>query len=279
MPNQDQAEYWDGRGGEHWVLEADRYNAMTGPLGDILIEAAGPKPGDSVLDIGCGMGATTLAAAERVGPDGEALGIDLSGPMLEVARKRAKEAGLSNVTFEKADAQVHPFEPDRHSLAISRFGVMFFDDAQAAFSNIGRSLRSGGRLAFVCWQGLFDNQWLAVPVMAALQHVPVPELGEPDSPGPFSLADPERVESLLAEAGLADVELEPIVRPLQVAETAADYVRFGKRSELGQTLMEGIDDETATAAWNAVEEAVAPFAQAEGVFLEGKAWLVQAVKP
>ncbi|HLG01741.1 MAG TPA: methyltransferase domain-containing protein, partial [Acidimicrobiia bacterium] len=189
MPNDEQAEYWDGPGGEHWVAEAYRYSRMTGPLGEVLVEAADPQPGERVLDVGCGMGATTLAAAERVLPGGSALGVDLSGPMLAVARERANRGGLTHVAFEQADAQVRPFDPGSFDLAISRFGVMFFDDPNAAFANLGRALRSGGRLEFVCWQGLFDNEWLAVPVAAALQHVPVPEMGEPGAPGPFSLAD------------------------------------------------------------------------------------------
>ena len=279
MPNDEQAEYWDGPGGEHWVAEADRYSRMTGPLGEVLVEAADPRPGERVLDIGCGMGATTLAAAERVLPGGSALGVDLSGPMLAVARERANRGGLTHVAFEQADAQVRPFDPGSFDLAVSRFGVMFFDDPNAAFANLGRALRSGGRLVFVCWQGLFENEWLAVPVAAALQHVPVPEMGEPGAPGPFSLADAGHVEALLTGAGFGDVALESVELPLRVGESVADFVEFGKHSDMGQTLMEGVDEATAHLAWSAVAEAVKPHATPDGLFLNGKSWLVRAVKP
>lgn len=279
MSNQEQAEYWDGPGGEHWIAEADRYTRMTAPVIEHLMGAARLQPGERVLDIGCGMGPTTFAAAERVGPEGSVVGVDLSGPMLAAARKQAEAAGLDHVRFEQADAQEYRFEPGASDVAISRFGVMFFEDPAAAFSNLASALRPGGRLAFSCWRDLFSNQWLAVPVTAALQHVPVPELGGPGSPGPFSLADADRVREILISAGFEGVTLDAVDLPLRVGSDAADFVEFGQHSDMGDVLMEGVDEPTRAKAWAAVAEAVKPYEREEGLLLDGSLWLVQAAKP
>src|SRR5207247_6258902 len=139
-----------------------------------------------VLDVGCGNGFTTRTAA-RLAHQGHALGVDLSAPMLECARRLADAEGLGNVRFAQGDAQVYAFDTGAFDVALSRFGMMFFADPRAAFTNIGGALRADGRLAFLCWQDAFANEWLAVPAGAALAHVPVPELGGA-GPGPFSLA-------------------------------------------------------------------------------------------
>ena len=277
MPNDEQAEYWDGAGGEHWVAEGDRYAAMTAPVAHRLFAAARLQAGHAVLDVGCGMGQTTLTAAEHVGPDGLAMGIDLSGPMLAVARERAQEAGF-DIHFEQADAQVHPLESQAFDVAISRFGVMFFDDPVAAFSNLASALRPGGRLVFACWRDLLSNEWLAVPVMAALQHVPMPELGESGAPGPFSLADPDRVREILESAGFDAISLDPVELPLRVGRDAADFVEFARHSDMGETLMKDVDEGVQAAAWAAVAEATQPYETDNGLMLGGSFWLAQAAR-
>src|SRR5205085_5408254 len=141
-------------------------------VGGAAMDAANLGSADSVLDVGCGCGSTTLALARRVGSSGRALGIDISAPMLEVARRRAREEGLSNASFEQADAQVHAFRQE-FDVLYSRFGVMFFDDPPLAFKNLHGAMRAGGRLAFVCWQALHKNPWMSVPMMAAFQHVTI----------------------------------------------------------------------------------------------------------
>src|SRR5688500_5072726 len=199
MPNVEQAEYWDGPGGEHWAADAERYDEINRRFGERIVSAVEARPGERVLDVGCGNGVLSLALARQVMPDGSVLGLDLSGPMLGEARRRAEAAGLDNVSFEQGDAQVAALPEASFNAAVSRFGVMFFEDPVAAFANIGRALRPDGRLVFACWQELLRNEWLVVPSAAALAFVPMPELGEPGRPGPFSLADPERVRSVLGD--------------------------------------------------------------------------------
>ena len=182
-PNAAQIENWDGPGGQHWVAEAERYDRMTGAFGERIIEAAAPRPGERVLDVGCGNGAVALAVSALVAPGGSVLGLDISGPMLGCARQRADAAGIASVSFRQGDAQVYPLPTASFDAVVSRFGVMFFDDPVAAFTNLGRALRPGGRIAFTCWRELAVNDWLMVPAGAALQHVPMPDLASRAPPG------------------------------------------------------------------------------------------------
>src|SRR5262249_15576542 len=177
-PNVSQIENWDGPGGQHWVAEAERYDRMTRSFGAQIIEAAAPRPGERVLDVGCGNGAVALAVSDLVAPSGSRAGLDIPGPRLAYARRRAEAAGIASVSFCKGDAQVYPLPQASFDAVVSRFGVMFFDDPVAAFANIGRALRPGGRLVFTCWRDLMVNDWLMVPAAAALQHVPMPDLGQ-----------------------------------------------------------------------------------------------------
>jgi ubiquinone/menaquinone biosynthesis C-methylase UbiE len=154
IANTEQAEHWNtGEGVAHWVDNQARYDRMNAPFAAMILGAAGLRPGGNVLDVGCGCGGTTLAAARLIAP-GQAVGLDLSGPMLARARADAGAAGLGNAMFLQGDAQVHPFGPERFAAVISRFGVMFFADPVAAFVNIRTATRPAGRLVFVCWQPL-----------------------------------------------------------------------------------------------------------------------------
>ena len=275
-PNASQIESWDGPGGQHWVAEAERYDRMTRSFGERIIEAAAPGPGEQVLDVGCGNGAVALAVSALVAPGGSVMGLDVSGPMLAYARRRAEQARIASVSFRQGDAQVYPLPRAGFDAVVSRFGVMFFDDPVAAFANIGRALRPGGRSAFTCWRDLIVNDWLMVPAGAALQCVPMPDLGQPGAPGPFSLADPERVHQVLRDAAFAQIALEEITRPMPMGSSADDVLAFMRGTEMAHVLMTGVDSGTAERAWAAVKAALQAHAEPGGITLAGTAWLVTA---
>ncbi|HZA86312.1 MAG TPA: class I SAM-dependent methyltransferase [Acidimicrobiales bacterium] len=278
MPNLEQADYWNGSGGEHWVEQQERYDQINRGFGDRVVEVLAPQSGERVLDVGCGNGILSLAIGPLVAPDGSVLGLDLSGPMLETATARADNAGLTNVKFERGDAQVHALPEAGFDGIVSRFGVMFFDDPHAAFANLARALRSGGRLAFACWQELLANEWLMVPAGAALAHVPMPDLGEPGEPGPFSLSDPDSVRSILEGTGLAEVGVEDFRCPMPMGSTVEDTVAFMQGTDMAATLMADVSEDVAAAAWDAVRAALAPYTGPDGVVLSGAAWIVTATE-
>lgn len=272
--NREQAELWNGDEGDHWVAHQQRYDQMLVPFTAQILDAVRLAPGETVLDVGCGCGATTRAAA---GVAGEALGLDLSAQMLDHARRLATAEGVANVRFEQGDGQAYPFEPARFDVALSRFGVMFFADPVAAFTNLAGSLRDGGRLVFTCWRALLENEWIMVPAGAALDHVPMPDLGEGDGGGPFSLAEAERIRQVLQAAGFGEVAVEPIDMPLRVGSDAADAADFMQGTSLGQQLLASASTEAATRAMAAVREVLRGYeTAADGVVLGSAGWLVSA---
>ncbi len=278
IANTEQAEAWNTEEGAHWASQQVRYDALNGAFTPPLLDGAAIAEGDVVLDIGCGNGQTTRAAAGRA-IRGRALGLDLSAPMLERARASAIAEGLTNVRFEQADAQVHPFEAAMFDVAISRFGVMFFADPPAAFANIGRALRPGGRLAFMCWQDLTSNEWLMATAGAALQHVPFPDLGPPGAPGPFSLADRGRIQQILDGAGFQDVAIDAVEKPMRLGDDADDAVGFLRGTGMARALLDDAEPAAAEHALEAVGEALRTHQQPNGVYLNGAAWLVAARRP
>ena len=268
-------EHWNGKAGNHWASEVDTYDRLLAGHLDVVIAAAALQPGERVLDIGCGSGATSLAAGRIVGPEGSVLGVDISGPMLERARERASAEGLDQVRFEQADAQTHQLDRDAFDVVISRFGVMFFEDPAAAFANIAAALRPGGRTAFVCWQDVFSNAWMGVPAMAVMQVVTLP-LPEPGAPGPFALADADRLRGILEGAGLRDVSVEPVALPMAIGTDAAAAAEFMRGSDLGSVLARNATPEQVDEAIGKVREALAPYETPDGVALDSSAWIVTA---
>ena len=281
-PNHDQtqyqAQYWNGPEANHWLVHEHRYERMGAPFTRLVLDAAAVARADRVLDIGCGTGSTTCAAA-RAADDGQALGVDIARPLLQRAQQRARHDGLTNVRFEHGDAQTHRLAPQGFDIAISRFGVMFFSDPTAAFANIARGLRPGGRLVVVCWQGLVDNEWITVPAGAAAPHIPPPPPGDPGSPGPFSLGDRQHLAAVLDAAGLVDVAIQPVTESLWLGRDVADTVEFFQASGFGQRLLQGVDPATSIRVMAAVEAALEPHLTGDGVRLGSRAWLVTARNP
>lgn len=276
-PNAEQITYWNQQAGPTWVAIQSFIDQQIRPLGHLAIERAALAPGTAVLDVGCGCGDTTIEIARRVAP-GEVLGIDISAPMLTRAAQQAKAAGVSP-RFELTDAQTHSFTAASFDVLFSRFGVMFFADPTAAFTNLRQALRVGGRLAFVCWQSMLDNPWMTVPMAAALQHLPPPPIPAPGAPGPFAFADPDHVHAILAGAGFRDVALESVRMTLTVGggreldETVDFLLRMGPAA---RALREADDPELTPLVAAAVREALAPYQTADGVKMDSASWVVTA---
>lgn len=276
--NQEQIRYWNEQGGPKWVLRQQQLDAQIHPLGLVALQRAAIQPGEHVVDIGCGCGQTSLDLAERVGPKGFVLGVDISQPMLNRARERQKELGVTNLEFLQADAQTHQFDREQFDVMFSRFGVMFFEDPAAAFRNVCTALRPTGRLTFVCWQALDKNDWARVPFKAALQHVPPPPPMAPGAPGPFAFADPERVRQILEGAGFTAIHCDSYATDLGMggATTVDDAVEFSLEIGPAARLLAEADLATRTRVAQTLREALSPYASAKGVHVPGAVWIVRA---
>jgi SAM-dependent methyltransferase len=276
--NQEQIRYWNEQGGPRWVQRQQQLDAQIHPLGLVAMQRAGIRPGEQVLDVGCGCGQTALELAQRVGAGGSVLGIDISQPMLTRARERQHELGIKNLELLHADAQTYPFERERFDLIFSRFGVMFFDDPAAAFANLRTALRSDGRLCFLCWQTLEKNEWARVPFLAATRHIQPPAPPAPDAPGPFAFANPDRVRRLLEAGGFKDVSCEAYEAELNMggARTVEEAVEFSLEIGPIARLLGDADADVRTRVAQAVREALTPYVSQHGVSLRGAAWIVLA---
>lgn len=273
MPEENQQEaYWNEEGGECWVENIDRLEAMLSDLSARLIAHAAPTTGEQVLDIGCGGGVTSAALAEATGPTGKVLGADISAVILKVARERYTD--VTNLEFATADAGVFPFDAGRYDLIASRFGIMFFPDPEAAFTNIRRAGKSGGRIVFACWRGVEENPWMGAPVAAAFSVLPRPEKPDPEAPGPFSLADPSRVQRILSAAGFSDVEVTAVDERLNLGdiEPALDFLT--KVGPAAEPLKEAAPAERAEAI-AAMRAALDKGNTPKGVVMPSAIWLVR----
>jgi SAM-dependent methyltransferase len=276
IANVEAFEAWDGHEGEHWTEHADRYERSSWRHRPHLVNPSIIGTADRVLDIGCGTGRPTIEAAQ-LAIEGSALGLDLSSPMLVQARERAADEGVGNVTFVQGDAQVHAFEPDAADVAISHFGAMFFGDPVAAFTNIGRALRPGGRLALLGWREIERNEWLST-IRGALALGR--ELGTPppDAPTPFSLADPARVQARLTAAGFRDVELTPVDERVEMGRDADDAFSFFQHAGIVTGLLDGVDEAGRAQGLDNLRAAFKEAETSEGVLLGSSAWLITATR-
>jgi ubiquinone/menaquinone biosynthesis C-methylase UbiE len=267
---------WGGSAGEHRVTHADLFDDETRPHNERLRAACGIRPGDRVLDIGCGTGQSTRDAARAAAP-GRVLGVDVSEPMLEMARRRSAGEGLDTVSYEHADAQVHPFPPGAFDIAMSQFGAMFFTDPVAAFTNIGRALAPGGRLVLLVWQARDLNEW-ATAVRAALAagrtltDEPVAALD------PFSLADPATVEAILQAAGFASVGFIDVHEPVRYGQDGAQAYELVLGLRSPRDLLAGLDAAAAEQALCRLRETLAAHQSDSGVFFDSRAWIITATR-
>jgi SAM-dependent methyltransferase len=200
--NADQAAFWNAEPGENWVRHQPDMDILQREITERLLGACAPRTGEAVLDIGCGAGGSTFALGEAVGPSGRVHGLDISAPLLARAEERRRGLGMANVSFEAGDAQDHPLEPGGFDLVASRLGTMFFSDPVAAFRNVARALRPGGRMAFAAWAGPEHNPWFALPGRVAAERLGPIAAPPPDAPGPMAFRDSTRVIALLQAAGL-----------------------------------------------------------------------------
>lgn len=272
--NQDQSELWNGPSGHIWVEMQSVLDRMLAPFEKVLIEAGLRDETLRVLDVGCGAGSTTLAAARCVGPHGSCVGADISTVLIDLARKRASMDGVGNVEFVVADAQTHAFQANVFDAVISRFGVMFFDDPVKAFTNIRRATRSDARLTFVAWRTPAENPFMTTAARAAAPFLPPFPAPDPNGPGQFGFADGDRVRRILESSGWTGIDVRPIDVPSSVGE--ADLMAYvTKLGPVGLALREA-DEQTRAQTVTAVHAAFQPFIQDGAARFTSACWLVSA---
>jgi SAM-dependent methyltransferase len=274
---------WNGQSGEYWVANQARLDAMMAVFGRAAIEAAAPATGERVLDVGCGAGASSLDLAARVGPDGQVLGVDISEPL--IGRARALAPQDTPALFQVADASSAELPEGAFDILFSRFGVMFFDDPTAAFANMRRALQPGGRVAFVCWRGIAENDWVRLP-MGAIKGILAPTAPpDPEAPGPFSFSDRERVTRILTAAGFTDIAITPFDASIPFgegetrSEAVDDAVKMAFEGGPLSRVLANQPEDIRALAWTAVRAAFAGLPGERSVMIDGAAWIVMARNP
>jgi SAM-dependent methyltransferase len=280
--NAKQAQRWNGASGQYWIEHRERHLAEHQHLVPRLFRAAGISPGERVLDVGCGCGTTTIQAARaaqgateawppRREHRGIAVGLDLSAPMLEVARQLAAEAGTANARFVRGDAQARPLRTHWCDAVISSFGVMFFDNPAAAFTSMAAVVRPGGRLAFLCWQDDTENEVFTIPLRAFGAHTPLPP------PTDDLFVDPQRIRDLLSGTGWRDIRVASVTEPARLGSDVDDVMDYVRGMPMIRDLTARIDDPAMTERVLAgVADEYAARQSADGVWVRAAAWLVTA---
>ncbi|WP_163988403.1 class I SAM-dependent methyltransferase [Pyxidicoccus caerfyrddinensis] len=275
-PDDEQTKLWNGLAGRAWVDAQELLDSMFKPFEDLLIEAVSAESGGRVLDVGCGTGSTTLAAARRLGAKGRCIGIDISEPMIAAARARAEREGTP-AGFIRANAQSHAFEPASFDMIISRFGVMFFDDPVRAFANLRRAARPDAELRFIAWRSPAETPFMTTAERAAAPLLPNLPARRPEAPGQFAFADRRRVSSILEESGWAGID----IRPIDVACTLPEkeLVRYLTRLGPVGLMLQQVDDRTRTQVIETVRAAFEPYVHGAEVRFTAACWKVSAVAP
>jgi len=278
--NAGQIEFWNGDHGVSWAQYADIVDIMFSAITDSVLDAAEIGTGDRVLDLGCGNGGTTLAAANRVTPIGNVTAVDISAPMIERAKERSAAAGLTNVTYMLGDAATYPFAAGSFDKLISRLGSMFFENPETAFRNMLPALASGATVALGVWRGPRENQWAMGPVAAAKEFLEMPPRPGPTDPGPFSFADPDRVKSVLGAAGLQDIELAPLDFQIPLGNTLDEALNFVMEMGPLSAPLATVTGDNRDKAIEAITKVLKDNQGADGVVhLAGACWIVTARAP
>ena len=274
--NVDQRSRWNGTDGEYWTSQQDRLDRTLAPVIEPLLAFAAPRAGSTVIDVGCGCGATTIELARTVGPSGRVLGIDISEPMLALAHERLRK--FANTSCRLGDAAELPLRDLGAELIFSRFGVMFFGDPVAAFANLRTGLAAGGRLRFACWRPINENPWLQIPLHAVYEHAPRLPMPDPEEPGPFAFGDTARVTRVLTAAGFTEPSFAPLDIQMDIASGGTLEDAVAQSSAMGPAKRALVDqpDDIREAALESIRRALTPYASASGVQLPGAVWLVAA---
>ncbi len=274
--NADQIKYWNSQAGAQWVKGRESMDKTLSAFGQLAIDALALSANSRVLDVGCGCGDTSFSLAEKV-INGSVEGVDISEPMLAHAEELRLGLGIENVRFDNADAAVKSFTPQTFDRVFSRFGVMFFDDPVAAFSNIRHSLAPGGKLSFVCWRPAPENEWTMVPTKAALQYVSLPEQVNPNSPGPFAFGDKEYTSSILESAGFSDVVMEAKNLPMcfAISKNKSLGQQFAETGPVGRIIASAAED-VRQSVIDSMTVALEAYVADDQVKMDGAVWLVTA---
>jgi SAM-dependent methyltransferase len=269
----EQAKRWNGPAAQAWIDAQDVVDRLFKPLETLLVDAVSDRAPRTVLDVGCGAGGTTLAVARFLGTAGSCTGIDISEPMVAAARMRAAQEGTP-ASFVLANAQVHAFEPAGYDMMISRFGVMFFNDPVAAFTNLRRGTRDEGELRFIVWRSPEDNPFMTTAERAAAPLLPNLPPRRPDAPGQFAFADAERVRATLRASGWADIELRPIDAPCTLPES--ELVRYVSRFGPVGLALQDADDDTRRRVIDTVRPAFESYVHGSDVRFTAACWMMCA---
>jgi SAM-dependent methyltransferase len=281
--NREATEAWSGPLFERFVRYRDLVAAGLGAHGEAAMAAHPPQAGDRVVDLGCGFGDTTQRLAELVGAEGEALGVDVSEPFIEMARREAEEAGAENVRFAVADVQATEFA-ETFDYAFSRMGIMFFASPVQAFRNVRQALAPGGRLCAVVWRRKEDNEWVRRAELVVDGYLEHPEeSNEPTcGPGPFSMANADTVSEQLKIAGFEEITLRRCDLPLKIGHDLDHAVEFnmalGPAGEVLRMWEDRIDEIKPKIAAD-LREALAEFEGPDGVYAPASTWIVAATAP
>jgi SAM-dependent methyltransferase len=271
--NAEQATLWNGTAGRAWIELQELLDGVFKPLENLLVDAVAAGRGSRILDVGCGTGATTLAVARSLGAKGRCTGIDISDPMIAVARSRAASEG-TKADFISADAQTHPFSPATFDMLVSRFGVMFFEDSVEAFANLRRAAKDGAELRLLVWRSPAENAFMTTAEHAAAPLLPDIPPRDPNAPGQFAFADRSRVTRLLQDSGWSAIDLRSVDVPCAFPKAAlASY--FTQLGPLARILPE-MDEATRIRIVETVRAAFDPYVHGDEIRFVAACWMIQA---